>query len=1069
MEHNIKSVIILGSAALKIGEAGEFDYSGSQAIKALKQEGIYTILVNPNIATIQTSDHLADKVYLLPVTSESIEGVIKKENPDGILLAFGGQTALNCGMELDRLGILEKYNVKVLGTPISVIQATEDRQTFIEKLDEIDVIVPKSKSASNVEDTLTIANEIGYPVMIRLAFALGGLGSGVCWNDDEVRDLATNAFSYTSQVLVEEYLKGWKEVEYEVVRDSYDNCITVCNMENFDPLGIHTGESIVIAPSQTLSNSEYHKLREIAIKTVRHLGIIGECNIQYALDPESEEYRVIEVNARLSRSSALASKATGYPLAFIAAKLGLGYSLSELKNSITLSTMACFEPALDYVVVKIPRWDLKKFSMVSTEIGSSMKSVGEVMAIGKTFQEALQKAIRMLDIGAWGIVTNPDDIGSKISRDEIIQELTTPTDERVFTIPFALKEGMSVEEIHQHTRIDLWFLHKIANIVRVESLIREYAGGSCPRHIVDEAKRTGFSDPQIAGLLGTTERIVRKMRMNYGIKPHVKQIDTLAGEYPAQTNYLYLTYNASEDDISFEWKVPSVIVLGSGTYRIGSSVEFDWCCVNAVKTVKQENYRSILINYNPETVSTDYDEVDRLYFDEIRLETVMDIYEKERPEGVIISMGGQVANNMALPLEEMGAKILGTSARQIDRAEDRHKFSSMLDSLGIDQPEWSELTSLDEAKEFAGKVHYPVLVRPSYVLSGAAMGVATSDEEIEIFLEKAAKLSVDHPVVISKFLSNAKEIELDAVANKGEIITFAISEHVENAGVHSGDATLVLPPQRTYLETTRRVKNIARQIARNLDITGPFNIQFLAKANSVKVIECNLRASRSFPFVSKVTRQNFIELATKAILEKDPPVSPRSFLELDYVGVKASHFSFTRLLGADPILGVEMASTGEVGCLGDDFHEALLKAMLSVGFKVPLKRILLSTGPLENKVNFVESAKLLQKMGSTLYATTGTHKFLVDNGIESNIAIWPDEEGSPNVLEILGDNQFDLVINIPKNFRKEELSFGYQIRRKAVDHAIPLITNIQLAKRFIEAVYLKPFDELKIKAWDEYR
>ncbi len=1069
MEHNIKSVIILGSAALKIGEAGEFDYSGSQAIKALKQEGIFTILVNPNIATIQTSDHLADKVYLLPVTPDFIEGVIKKEKPDGILLSFGGQTALNCGMELDRLGILEKYNVKVLGTPISVIQATEDRERFIEQLDEIDVKVPLSKAASNVEETLTIANEIGYPVMIRLAFALGGLGSGMCQNDDEVRKLATNAFSYTPQVLVEEYLKGWKEVEYEVVRDSYDNCITVCNMENFDPLGIHTGESIVIAPSQTLTNSEYHKLREIAIKTVRHLGVIGECNIQYALDPHTEEYRVIEVNARLSRSSALASKATGYPLAFIAAKLGLGYSLSELKNSITLSTMACFEPALDYVVVKIPRWDLKKFRMVSTEIGSSMKSVGEVMSIGKTFQEALQKAIRMLDTGAWGLVTNPDDVGAKKDKDDIIKELTAPTDERVFTIPFAMKAGMSVEEIHEHTRIDRWFLHKIANIVRVEGLVKEYEGGVCPKHVIEEAKRVGFSDPQIASLLATSERIVRKMRLNYGIKPYVKQIDTLAGEYPAQTNYLYLTYNASEDDIVFGSSMPSVMVLGSGTYRIGSSVEFDWCCVNAVKTVKQENYRSILINYNPETVSTDYDEVDRLYFDEIRLETVLDIYEKEKPKGIIISMGGQVSNNLALPLQKMGANILGTSASQIDRAEDRHKFSSMLDSLGIDQPEWSELTSLEEAKAFAGKVQYPVLVRPSYVLSGAAMGVATSDEEIDIFLEKAASLSEDHPVVISKFLSNAKEIELDAVAKDGEIIQFAISEHVENAGVHSGDATLVLPPQRTYLETTRRIKHIAKQIAHNLQITGPFNIQFIAKANSVKVIECNLRASRSFPFVSKVTKQNFIELATKAILGMEVSSPTGSFMELDYVGVKASHFSFTRLLGADPILGVEMASTGEVGCLGDDFHEALLKAMRSVGFKMPLKKILLSTGPLENKVNFIDSAKLLQKMGTTLYATTGTHKFLVEHGIDANIAIWPDEEGGPNVLEILGDNRFDLVINIPKNFRKEELTYGYQIRRKAVDHAIPLITNIQLAKRFIEAVYWKPLDELKIKAWDEYR
>lgn len=1066
MEHNIKKVIILGSAALKIGEAGEFDYSGSQAIKALKQEGIYTVLINPNIATIQTSEHLADKVYLLPVTPHFIEGVIEKEKPDAILLSFGGQTALNCGMELDQTGVLEKHNVQVFGTPVEVIQATEDRETFIEKLAEIDVLVPESKIASNVDDALGIAREIGYPVMVRLGFALGGLGSGICKTEQELKELATNAFSHTSQILVEEYLKGWKEVEYEVVRDCYDNCITVCNMENFDPLGIHTGESIVIAPSQTLTNSEYHMLREIAIKTVRHLGVIGECNIQYALNPKSEEYRVIEVNARLSRSSALASKATGYPLAFIAAKLGLGYSLTEIKNSITQSTMACFEPALDYVVVKIPRWDLKKFKMVSTEIGTSMKSVGEIMAIGKTFQEALQKALRMLDTGAWGIVGNPDGMG-KESREEILQELSNPTDERIFTIPNALKSGMSVEEIHELTRIDPWFLHKIANMVRVESLIAEYAGGNCPRHILDEAKKTGFSDPQLAQLLNSTERIVRKMRLNYGIKPNVKQIDTLAGEYPAQTNYLYLTYHGDSDDIELGDKT-NIIVLGSGTYRIGSSVEFDWCCVNAVKTVKKEGYRSILINYNPETVSTDYDEVDRLYFDEIRLETVLDIYEKEHPEGIIISMGGQVANNLALPLEKMGAKVLGTSPQQIDGAEDRHKFSSMLDSLGIDQPEWSELTSLEEAKAFATKVSYPVLVRPSYVLSGAAMGVATSHVELEKFLEKAASLSEDHPVVISKFLENSKEIEFDAVSKDGEIINYAISEHIENAGVHSGDATLVLPPQRTYLETIRRTKLIARKIAAALKITGPFNMQFIAKGNSVKVIECNLRASRSFPFVSKVTKQNFIELATQAILDKITSIPEHSFMDLDYVGVKASHFSFTRLLGADPTLGVEMASTGEVGCLGDDFNEALLKSMISVGFKIPLINVLLSTGPLKDKVSFLESAKLLIKMGTTIYATTGTHRFLKDNDIEAEIVYWPEDNHENSIFDILADQRFDLVINIPKNFQKEELTNGYWTRRKAVDLAMPLITNIQLAKRFVEAIYHKPIETLKIKSWGMY-
>ncbi|PCI29577.1 MAG: carbamoyl phosphate synthase large subunit [SAR324 cluster bacterium] len=1067
MEHNISKVIILGSGALKIGEAGEFDYSGSQAIKALKQEGIYTVLVNPNIATIQTSDHLADKVYLLPVTADFIEGVIKKERPDGILLAFGGQTALNCGMILDETGILEKYNVQVVGTPVDVIRSTEDRQVFAEKLAEIDVPVPRSRAASTVEEALQVAEEIGFPVMIRLGFALGGLGSGVCWNEEEVKDLAVNALSHTSQLLVEEYLKGWKEVEYEVVRDCYDNCITVCNMENFDPLGIHTGESIVIAPSQTLSNSEYHMLREIAIKTVRHLGVIGECNIQYALNPKSEEYRVIEVNARLSRSSALASKATGYPLAFIAAKLGLGYSLTELKNSVTLSTMACFEPALDYVVVKIPRWDLKKFRRVSTQIGSSMKSVGEVMSIGKTFQEALQKALRMLDIGAWGLVTNPNGLGIKKNDEELLEELINPTDERIFSVASALKQGMSVDELYKHTDIDPWFLHKLANIVRVEGLVGEYSGGNCPRHVMDEAKRVGFSDPQLGKLLGTTERIVRKMRLNYGITPYVKQIDTLAGEYPAQTNYLYLTYNASEDDIELGDK-NSVMVLGSGPYRIGSSVEFDWCCVNAVKTVKKEGYRSIMINYNPETVSTDYDEVDRLYFDEIRLETVLDIYEKESPEGIVISMGGQVSNNLALPLEQMGAKVLGTTPTQIDRCEDRHKFSSMLDTLGIDQPAWSELTSIDEAKKFAHKVNYPVLVRPSYVLSGAAMGVANNDREIESFLQKATDLSTDHPVVISKFLSNAKEIELDAVAKDGKIVTFAISEHVENAGVHSGDATLVLPPQRTFLETIRRIKLIARQIAKELHITGPFNMQFIAKENSVKVIECNLRASRSFPFVSKVCKKNFIEVATQAILGKPFPEDNRSFMELDYVGVKASHFSFTRLLGADPTLGVEMASTGEVGCLGDDFHEALLKAMRSVGFRFPIKSMLISTGSIEQKAYFLEAARLLQKMDIKIFATTGTYHFLKESGIKVTLAAWPDEQEGSNVLDLLAQNSLDLVVNIPKNAEVEEITNGYKVRRKAVDLGTPLITNIQLAKRLVEAIYSKPDQDLAIKAWDEY-
>jgi len=1067
MQKPIEKVIILGSAALKIGEAGEFDYSGSQAIKALNQEGIYTVLVNPNIATIQTSDHLADKVYLLPVTPESIEGVIKKEKPDGILLAFGGQTALNCGMELEKQGILDKYNVQVLGTPVSVIEKTEDRQAFADALAEIDVYCPKSKAASTLDEALTVAEDIGYPVMIRLAFALGGLGSGVCWDREETKALASQALNHTSQILVEEYLKGWKEVEYEVVRDKYDNCITVCNMENFDPLGIHTGESIVIAPSQTLTNSEYHNLREVAIKTVRHLGVVGECNIQYALDPHSEEYRVIEVNARLSRSSALASKATGYPLAFVAAKLGLGYSLTELKNSITQSTMACFEPALDYVVVKIPRWDLKKFRLVSTKIGTSMKSVGEVMAIGKTFQEALQKALRMIDIGAAGLVANPGGLGQKDTAEELIAELCAPTDERVFSIPYAFKSGMSLEEIHEHTRIDPWFLSRVENIVRVEELVAGYAGGICPKHVLEEAKKCGFSDPQIATLLESNERNVRLQRKNYRIVPSVKQIDTLAGEYPAQTNYLYLTYNGQSDDIILGDK-PSALVLGSGTYRIGSSVEFDWCCVNAVKTVKKEGYRSILINYNPETVSTDYDEVDRLYFDEIRLETVLDIYEKENPIGVILSMGGQVANNLALPLMHSGAQVLGTSPVMIDRAEDRHKFSSMLDDLGIDQPEWQELTTMEGAKSFAAQVGYPVLVRPSYVLSGAAMGVASNDVAMESYLSKAAQLNEDHPVVISKFQTNCKEIELDAIAEDGKILNFAISEHLENAGVHSGDATLVLPPQRTYLETTRRIKRIASQIAEALEITGPFNMQFLAKDNSVKVIECNLRASRSFPFASKVTKQNMIAQATQAILGRPVDVYPESFFDLNYVGVKASHFSFTRLLGADPTLGVEMASTGEVGCIGDDFHEALLKAMRSVGYRNELNCVLLSSGPEKSKVDFLEPVRLLVEMGTEIWATSGTYQFLLSHGVDAKLAPWKKDvaEGEDSVHEILEKHPFDLVVNIPKNLQSDELSQGYHLRRRAIDLEVPLVSNLQLASRFIEAVHAKP--ELKIKAWNEY-
>lgn len=1059
---DIKKIIILGSSALKIGEAGEFDYSGSQAIKALKEEGIQTVLVNPNIATIQTSEHLADNIYLLPVNADFVEKIIEKERPGGVLLSFGGQTALNCGLELATNGVFEKYKVKVLGTPLEAIKNTEDRGLFIDRLNEINIKTPRSVAVNSKEEALESAKEIGYPVMIRIAFALGGLGSGVCTSEDEVRELADKAFSYTNQILVEEYLEGWKEIEYEVVRDLHDNCITICNMENFDPLGIHTGESIVVAPSQTLNNHEYHWLREISIKVIRHIGIIGECNIQYALDPKSGDYRVIEVNARLSRSSALASKATGYPLAFIAAKLALGHSLVELKNAITQTTMACFEPALDYIVVKIPRWDLKKFRHVSLQIGSSMKSVGEVMAIGRSFEEALQKALRMLEIGVHGLTGN-----AHLKFDDFKEALKNPTEERVFAVVQALQSGHSIEDVHKLTHIDKWFLYKIQHIIDIENSIRVYENGVCPKGTLLEAKQTGFSDQQIASILNCEEDEVRGMRKNYGLEPCVKQIDTLAAEYPAKTNYLYLTYNGTSNDVEFR-NQNTVIVLGSGVYRIGSSVEFDWCCVNAVSTLRKMKYHTIVINCNPETVSTDFDECDRLYFDELSFEIILDIYEKEQPLGIVIAMGGQVPNNLAVKFQRHGLKILGTSAENIDRAEDRHKFSSLLDVLEIDQPEWKELLTLKEAKKFANEVQYPILVRPSYVLSGAAMGVASTDEELTTFLEKAVEISIDSPVVISKFLENAKEIEFDAVAMNGEVIVSAISEHVENAGVHSGDATLVLPPQRTYLETIRKIRNISSEIAQALQITGPFNIQFIAKANYVKVIECNLRASRSFPFVSKVCKINFIEIATKALMGKTAEVPPNSFMDLNYVGVKAPQFSFTRLLGADPTLGVEMASTGEVGCLGDDFEEAFLKALISVGFKFPLKNILISTGPLENKAEFISSAKLLKEAGVQIFATRGTSRFMKQYDIETKVLNWPLEKKSPNVLEFLSNGAVDLVINIPKNFQEEELTNDYIIRRKAVDLGIPLITNLQLAKRFVEAISRKQFSELRITSWNEY-
>ena len=1058
-----KKVLLLGSAALKIGEAGEFDYSGSQAIKALKDEGISTILVNPNIATIQTSDHLAEKVYFLPVNAHFVERIIDKETPDGILLGFGGQTALNCGLELAETGILKQYGVTVLGTSIQAVRETEDRGLFVKKLTEIGVKVPASSAATCVSEAVRVADEIGYPVMLRIAYALGGLGSGMCVNQDEVRDRATKAFAHSRQILIEEFLKGWKEVEYEVVRDSYDNCITVCNMENLDPMGIHTGESIVVAPSQTLSNSEYHLLRQIAIRVVRHLGIIGECNIQFALDPNSGDYRVIEVNARLSRSSALASKATGYPLAYIATKLALGYSLTELQNPITKVTQACFEPALDYVVVKIPRWDLQKFRGVQRRIGSAMKSVGEVMAIARTFEEALQKALRMLQTGVCGLVGN-----DHLDFTNLEKELSEPTPSRIFAIAEAIKRDYPVERIYELSRIDKWFLSRMQAVVDMEKRLRHLANQTCTPELLLEAKQMGFSDLQIAGLTGSEASEIRQQRIECHIGPCVKQIDTLAAEYPAQTNYLYLTYNGTEDDIRFGDK-KSVMVLGSGAYCIGSSVEFDWCCVNAVRTLRDLNYTTIIVNYNPETVSTDYNECDKLYFDELSFETLQEIYARENPVGIVLSMGGQIPNDLAMQCHEAGMRILGTSSLSIDIAEDRQKFSKLLEDLGIDQPDWRELVSLAEAEWFANKVGYPVLVRPSYVLSGAAMSVACNDKELERCLAKATELSRKHPVVISKFVENAKEVEIDAVANHGDLVVWAISEHVENAGVHSGDATLVLPPQRLYIETMRRIKKMAKKIAKALKIHGPFNIQFIAKDNDVKVIECNLRASRSFPFVSKILGANFIDIATRVMTGQYVSQVNGSFLDLDYVGVKAPQFSFTRLEGADPILGVEMTSTGEVACLGDDFDEAFLKSLLAVGYPLSIKNVLLSTGPVEAKAAFLQSARVLKDLGATLYATSGTAEFLRANGLSATVLHWPLEGTSPNTIEYLSQGKIDLVINIPKNYQEEELTNDYLIRRRAADFSIPLITNIQLAQRFVEALARKCVGDLQIKSWEEYR
>ena len=1119
MDKNIKKVLVLGSGALKIGEAGEFDYSGSQALKALKEEDVETVLINPNIATVQTSEGVADKIYFLPVTPYFVEKVIAREKPDGILLAFGGQTALNCGVQLYVQGILDKYNVEVLGTPVRAIMDTEDRELFVKKLDEINIKTISSVAVSDTKSALKAAEKLGYPVIVRAAYALGGLGSGFCDNGTELKELTEKAFNYSDQLLIEKSLKGWKEVEYEVVRDKYDNCITVCNMENLDPLGIHTGESIVVAPSQTLTNSEYHKLRELAIKIVRHFGIVGECNVQYALHPESEDYRVIEVNARLSRSSALASKATGYPLAFVAAKLGLGFGLFDLKNSVTKTTTAFFEPALDYVVVKIPRWDLGKFNGVSKQIGSSMKSVGEIMSIGRTFEEAIQKGLRMIGVGMHGFVENKE-----LKIDDIDKELREPTDQRIFVVSKAFRQGYTVDQIHELTRIDRWFLYKLRNIVdtaelleqldynEIDALLKgvdlkadkdlEYKnldvllkGGDIRANndksdlaetpvqkmvisfnsLLTLAKQQGFSDFQVARAIYKEKAdesgslAIRSYRKNNAITPVVKQIDTLAAEYPAHTNYLFLTYNGEENDVEYTGDHKSVIVLGSGAYRIGSSVEFDWCSVNALNTVRKEGYRAVMINYNPETVSTDYDMCDRLYFDELSHERVLDIIDLENPHGVILSVGGQIPNNLAIKLDNAGVNILGTSAKDIDNAEDRHKFSSMLDRMKIDQPKWKELTTLDDIYEFVNEVGFPLLVRPSYVLSGAAMNVCSNNSELERFLTLATEVSSKYPVVVSEFIEGAKEIEMDAVAQNGELVVYAISEHVEFAGVHSGDATILFPAQKIYVQTVRRIKQITKEIAKSLNITGPFNIQFLAKDNDIKVIECNLRASRSQPFVSKVLKINFIELATKVMLNIDVEKPEKSAFDLDYVGIKAPQFSFTRLQKADPVLGVDMASTGEVGAIGAHFDDALLTSMLSVGYRIPEKNIMVSSGGTKSKVDLLDACRLLKKNGYNIFATGGTQKFLEENGVESTFVAWPDDlDASFRVNDMISDKKFDLIINIPKNLTERELTNGYRIRRGAIDYNIPLITNARLASAFIKAFCRITQDDIEIKHWAEY-
>lgn len=1073
-DSSIKKVLLLGSGALKIGEAGEFDYSGSQALKALREEGLETILINPNIATVQTSEGVADQIYFLPVQPYFVERVIEKERPDGILLSFGGQTALNCGVELYKSGVLDKYGVKVLGTPVQAIIDTEDRELFVDKLNEIDVKTIKSEACETIEDARKAATRLGYPVIIRAAYALGGLGSGFCDNEEELDKLAEKAFAFSPQVLVEKSLKGWKEIEYEVVRDRYDNCITVCNMENFDPLGIHTGESIVIAPSQTLTNSEYHKLRALSIKIIRHIGIVGECNVQYAFDPQSEDYRVIEVNARLSRSSALASKATGYPLAFVAAKLGMGYGLFELKNSVTKTTSAFFEPALDYVVCKIPRWDLSKFHGVDKELGSSMKSVGEVMSIGRNFEEAIQKGLRMIGQGMHGFVENKE-----LKIPDLDKALNEPTDKRIFIIAKAMLEGYTIDQIHDLTKIDKWFLNKLHHIIDIDKRLNRCTSVNVlDKELLREAKEYGFSDFQVARAvhlehdldsMHKAALVIRHLRKQLGIVPVVKQIDTLAAEYPAQTNYLYVTYAGTDHDIHYENDKRSIVVLGSGAYRIGSSVEFDWCGVQALNTIRKEGYRSVMINFNPETVSTDYDMCDRLYFDELTFERVMDIIDLEMPHGVIVSTGGQIPNNLAMKLDAMNVTILGTSAKDIDNAEDRAKFSSMLNRIGVDQPEWAALSSMDEMNEFIDRVGFPVLVRPSYVLSGAAMNVCSNREELERFLQLAANVSSEHPVVVSKFIENAKEIDFDGVAKDGEIIAYAISEHIEFAGVHSGDATLQFPPQKLYVETMRRIKKISRQIAKELHISGPFNCQYMAKDNDILVIETNLRSSRSFPFVSKVLKLNLIDLATKVMLGVHVEKPNKSLFDLDYVGIKASQFSFNRLQKADPVLGVDMSSTGEVGCIGEDSSTALLKSMLSVGHRIPAKNILLSTGPAKEKVEMLEAARLLKKHGYNLFATGGTSKFLTEQGVENTLVYWPSDEGmQPQALDMLHNHALDMVVNIPKDLTTHELTNGYKIRRAAIDFNVPLITNSRLASAFINAFCTVKLDDIDIRSWSEY-